>query len=39
MVNAPIRLSDVAEIMRRRGEDSLLDLIGSTCFDEKDWEW
>lgn len=31
--------SDAAEVMRRRGEDTLIDPVTDTCFDEKDWQW
>jgi antitoxin MazE len=31
--------SDAAKTMRRRNEDTLLDPITSTCFDEKEWQW
>jgi antitoxin MazE len=31
--------SDAAKTMRRRGEDTLVDPITPTCFDEQEWQW
>ena len=31
--------SDSAELLRRRGEDTLLDGPDATAFDESEWEW
>ena len=31
--------SDAAKTVRRRGDDTLLDPITSTYFEEKEWRW
>jgi antitoxin MazE len=31
--------TDAAKAMRRRGDDTLLDPITSTYFDDREWQW
>ncbi len=31
--------SEAARLMHKRNEDSLLDCVASTHFDENEWEW